>query len=93
MRPFSTTTASTFFAVCDVVAIPLIVWSGAARSSAWLLAVASIPASVRRLPGPSAPEQSLSRPSPNTSGAPGWMSGRLSSQSQLGSTSGSQAAA
>lgn len=37
-------TTSTFFAVCDVVAIPLIVWSGAARSSAWLLAVASIPA-------------------------------------------------
>lgn len=36
-------TTSTFFAVCDVVAIPLIVWSGAARSSAWLLALASIP--------------------------------------------------
>jgi uncharacterized membrane protein YfcA len=29
--------------VCDVVAIPLIMWSGAARSSAWLLALASIP--------------------------------------------------
>lgn len=37
-------TTSTFFAVCDVVAIPLIVWSGAARPSAWGLALASIPA-------------------------------------------------
>lgn len=36
-------TTSTFFAVCDVVAIPLIAWSGAARPSAWLLALASIP--------------------------------------------------
>lgn len=42
-HPFRATT-SAFFAACDVVAIPLIVWSGAARPSAWLLALASVPA-------------------------------------------------
>ncbi len=38
----ATTTA--FFAVCDIVAIPLILVSGAARPEAWLAAAASIPA-------------------------------------------------
>lgn len=37
----ATTTA--FFAVCDVVAIPLILLSGAARPEAWLAAAISIP--------------------------------------------------
>ncbi|MEZ5178344.1 MAG: sulfite exporter TauE/SafE family protein [Acidimicrobiales bacterium] len=37
-------TTSSFFAACDVVAIPLIAWSGAARPSAWVLALAAVPA-------------------------------------------------
>lgn len=37
-------TTSAFFALCDVVAIPLIAWSGAARPSAWVLAVLAVPA-------------------------------------------------
>ena len=38
----ATTTA--FFAVCDIVAIPLIALSGAARPSAWVAAALAIPA-------------------------------------------------
>ncbi|MCU1498647.1 MAG: hypothetical protein JWM47_2600 [Acidimicrobiales bacterium] len=37
-------TCTAFFAVCDVVAIPLLLASGAVRPSAWLYAVAALPA-------------------------------------------------
>lgn len=37
-------TCTAFFAICDVIAIPLLVASGAVRPSAWLYAVAAVPA-------------------------------------------------